>query len=371
MRDCIIDGIPSDGIELLASSDNLVENCTITNVGGYGIQITKSSPSASDPNRKSNDNEIRGNTIDQAGRDGINLISSDRNLVADNVVTNSADVTDNRDGIRIMSTHSVSCDDNVVDGNTATDNQTPKTQRYGLSISSALCNRTHVEANDFSGNKVGEINDLGTDTVIVSEPGAPFVPVADAYVNASKPTTNYGSSALLRTDASPDTRSYLRFNVQGLIDPVIEATLRVYAQTSNPVGFDVRSVTDDTWAELGITYTTSPAFGPVAGSSGAFSGGAYVEVDVTSLVTGNGLLSLALTSPSSTAVRYSSRQAADQPELVVVTAPAPPPPPTAAPLVVATAESTIAPSSSPTPLVRQPALSLPPSPPRVRHVRVG
>ena len=368
VRDCIIDGIPSDGIELLASNDNLVENCTITNVGGNGIQITKSSPSASDPNRKSNDNEIRNNTIDQAGRDGVNVISSDRNVLDDNVITNSSDVTANRDGIRIMSTHSIGCDDNVVDDNTATDTQTPKTQRYGLSISSALCNRTFVEDNDFGGNKVGEINDLGTDTVIVSEPGAPFVPVADAYVNSSKPTRNYGSSTLLRTDASPAIRSYLRFNIQGLTEPVIEATLRVFAQTGNPVGFDVHGVGDNTWAELGITYLNSPAFGPVLASSGSFSPGGYVDVDVTGLVTGNGLLSLAMTSPSSTAVRYSSRQSANQPELIVAVASAGPSP---GPLAATSLPATLPWSSSPTRLARQAAFFLPAAPPRIRHVRVG
>ena len=105
VRDCVIEGIPGDGIELLASRRNLVERCTITNVGGHGIQITKSSPSASDPDRKSNDNEIRNNTIDQAGRDGINVISSDRNEIVGNTVTNSSDEVKNHNGIRIMSTH--------------------------------------------------------------------------------------------------------------------------------------------------------------------------------------------------------------------------------------------------------------------------
>ncbi|MGI9658609.1 MAG: DUF7594 domain-containing protein, partial [Gaiellaceae bacterium] len=368
VRDCVIDGIPSDGIELLASRDNLVENCTITDVGGYGIQITKSSPSADDPNKKSNDNEIRNNTIDQAGRDGINIISSDRNNVHDNTITNSADEVANRDGIRVMSTHSVACDDNIIRGNTSTDNQSTKTQRYGLSISSALCNRTVVDLNDFTGNRVGEINDLGTDTQITVDPGAPFNPVADAYVNSSKPTTNYGSSTLLRTDASPDTRSYLRFNVQGLTEPVTQATLRLYAETGNPVGFDVRDVSDDSWDELAITHSSSPAFGPVVDSSGGFSGGGYVEVDVTSLVSGNGVLSLAITSPSSTAVRYSSRQSSSQPELIVTTgsnaqaSSSPPPTQSSAPTSTLT---TLATSGSTRTITARTAAT----PPRVTHVR--
>jgi hypothetical protein len=45
-------------------------------------------------------------------------------------------------------------------------------------------------------------------------------------------------------------------------------------------------------------------------------------VTVTPLVTGNGLLTLVLTGPGSTAVSYASRQtAANPPQLVVDTAP--------------------------------------------------
>ena len=364
--------IPGDGIELLASRNNLIEGCTITNVGGHGIQITKSSPFADDPNKKSNDNEIRDNTIDQAGKDGINLISSDDNLLIDNLITNSADDTSNRDGIRVTSTHSITCDDNIVQGNTATDNQATKTQRYGLSISNALCNRTVVDGNDFTGNRVGEINDLGTDTQITHEPGEPFNPVADAYVNSSKPTTNYGSSTVLRTDASPVIRSYLRFSVTGLVEPPSQTTLRIYAETGNSVGFDVHDVTDDSWGELAISYANSPPVGSYVGSSGAFSAGVYVEVDVTSLVTGNGLISLALTSPSSTAVRYASRQSSNPPELVIVEGS----PPAAAPVSVPTSSST-PPSGSPAVLSasaappRQTAALQPLAiPPRVTHRRV-
>jgi parallel beta-helix repeat protein len=166
VRNCVIDGVPSDGIELLASSQNTIEGCTITNVGGHGIQATKSSTTADQPNKKSSDNLITGNVIDESGQDGVNLNSGDRNEITGNTITNSANVTSSRDGIRISSSDSITCDDNVVAHNTATDTQTVKTQRYGLNISSSLCNRTVVgPGNDFSGNKVAPINDAGTGTI--------------------------------------------------------------------------------------------------------------------------------------------------------------------------------------------------------------
>jgi hypothetical protein len=114
-----------------------------------------------------------------------------------------------------------------------------------------------------------------------------LLPVADTYVYESKPDTNYGDSADLRTDGSPDTRSYLRFDVQGLSGTVTSATLRINANTPSSVGFDVRRVSDNNWTELGLTYLTAPPPGELVGSSGPITPGAWMTVDVTLLVTGN------------------------------------------------------------------------------------
>jgi parallel beta-helix repeat protein len=166
VHDCVITGTASDGIELLASSDNTIEGCTITGVGGHGIQLAKASTSADQPNKKSNDNTVTGNTIDQAGQDGINLTSGDRNKVLGNTVTNSSDDTSGRDGIRLSASDSIACNDNQVSSNTATDTQSPKTQRYGLNISSSLCSRTVVgPGNSLGGNLTGPIRDAGTATI--------------------------------------------------------------------------------------------------------------------------------------------------------------------------------------------------------------
>ena len=135
-----------------------------------------------------------------------------------------------------------------------------------------------------------------------------LLPVADSYVYGPSPDTNYGSSTALRTDASPDTRSYLRFDLQGVSGTIISATLRVYAETGSSVGFDIQGVADNTWTEAGLTYNNSPAMLPIAATSGAIGAGTWMEVDITALATGGEPLSPALTSTSSTAVRYSSRQ---------------------------------------------------------------
>jgi chitodextrinase len=173
VRDCVITGVPSSGIELLASSFNLIDNCTITDVAGTGILVTKASTTASLPNKQSNDNTIINNDVINSGSDGIGVNSGSRNLIRSNEVFNSADDVSGRNGIQIYSTDSIVCDDNRVDLNTASDNQGVKTQTYGLKIGSAQCNRTFVGTNNFTGNRVGSIFNAGTGTIFNSSDTTP------------------------------------------------------------------------------------------------------------------------------------------------------------------------------------------------------
>ncbi|WP_299447810.1 right-handed parallel beta-helix repeat-containing protein [uncultured Phycicoccus sp.] len=192
IRDCWIHDTPGDGIELLASSRNLIEGCRISNVGNYGIRIGKSSSVATQPNKPSDDNIIRNNVIDESGRDGIFVNSSNRNQILGNTVTNSSDVASSRDGIRVTSYDSRSCDATVVRANRATDTQPTKTQSYGLNIVSSLCHGTVVGSdNDFTGNKRGPLKDLGTGTVVEVGNQPPTVSAGPDV------TTSVGAGAVL------------------------------------------------------------------------------------------------------------------------------------------------------------------------------
>jgi uncharacterized delta-60 repeat protein len=149
-----------------------------------------------------------------------------------------------------------------------------------------------------------------------------FLPLADAYVNAGSPTSNYGSSTTLRADASPDLHSYLRFSVQGLSSTVTKATLRVYANSASSLGCTANAVSDNTWTESTLNYNNAPGVGGTLGSSGSFGAGIWIEMDVTPYVSGNGTYNLALTTPSSTAISLASREAgANAPQLIVETSP--------------------------------------------------
>jgi parallel beta-helix repeat protein len=166
VRDCVVTGAASDGIELLAASRNTVTGCAISQVGGHGIQVNRSSSDADQPNKTSDRNLLSGNLVDQAGQDGINIDGGTANQIMNNRVTNSADDTSGRDGIRLTTPVDVACAENVVAGNVATDDQETKTQRFGLHIATSRCLGTVVgPGNDFTGNRSGTIRDVGTGTV--------------------------------------------------------------------------------------------------------------------------------------------------------------------------------------------------------------
>jgi uncharacterized repeat protein (TIGR01451 family) len=187
VRDCVISGLPSHGIQLLAASHNRVEGCTITDVGGYGIQIAKSSPTSEQSNKKSTENVLTGNHIENAGLDGVSVTSSDRNEIVQNTILNSSDDAPGTSGVSIFASDSISCDDNVVSDNVATDDQATQTQVYGLDISDGLCRRNVVSGNDFSGNRIAPIRDLGTDTRY--PPATPEADLAIAQSDAPDPVT--------------------------------------------------------------------------------------------------------------------------------------------------------------------------------------
>ncbi|MFI2712146.1 DNRLRE domain-containing protein [Micromonospora sp. NPDC018662] len=165
VRDCVISGAQSDGVELLATSGDTVTGCTITDVGGHGIQVNRASSTADQPNKTADHNVISDNVINQAGQDGININSGTDNRILDNEITNSSDDTPNRDGIRVTTATGITCVDTVVSGDVAIDDQTVRTQRYGLYVTEG-CNATVVgPANTFTPNRVSAVRDAGNGTI--------------------------------------------------------------------------------------------------------------------------------------------------------------------------------------------------------------
>jgi hypothetical protein len=181
-----------------------------------------------------------------------------------------------------------------------------------------------VTAFDAAGNHTA--SPAGSVTTLAAGGGGSTVTLtaaADAKVDSSVPATNFGTVAL-RVDASPDVRSYVKFDTTSVTGTVQTATLRIWATSAQSVGFDAYAVGDSSWTEGGITYSNQPTSSISAtklGSSGAVTAGTWKTVDVTALfATSSGQKSVVLETTNATALALASREdAAHAPQLVVTT----------------------------------------------------
>jgi PKD repeat protein len=150
-------------------------------------------------------------------------------------------------------------------------------------------------------------------------------PIADAHVNSTAATTNYGSIATLRTreDANPANstyRSYLLFDVVGLTGAVESVRLRVFVTDVSQNVQSVYAIADTTWTEAGLTYDNAPPIvGTALASKTAPTLDAYLDFDLPpATVTGNGRYAFALKSSSVDSMLVNSRETATgRPQLVV------------------------------------------------------
>jgi acid phosphatase type 7 len=138
------------------------------------------------------------------------------------------------------------------------------------------------------------------------------------------PSTNFGASTQLKVDSSPVLRTFLKFAVSGLTEPVTSATLRIHTadtnKASSSAGGTFGSVSDTAWLETAVTWNNQPAIGGALGTLGSVSRNTWYQIDVTSAITGNGTYSIGATSPNTNDAIYDSRETgANAPQLVVTT----------------------------------------------------
>ncbi len=146
-----------------------------------------------------------------------------------------------------------------------------------------------------------------------------FKPVADAYVTAARPSSNYGKARILRVDGAPKASSFLRFELKNLRGKITSVTLLLHPTTAARAGFAVRRVYEDEWRERGLTYANAPQFSSRYTAAKAVRQGVWSAIDVTPFVEGGGGLSLAVTTRAAQALSFGSRESTHGPRLVVRT----------------------------------------------------
>lgn len=142
---------------------------------------------------------------------------------------------------------------------------------------------------------------------------------ADAHVAFDTPATNFGGASSLIADQAPLTHAYLRFAVSGVDGAVTSVRLRMTvtnATTNAPQLF----AAGNTWAESTITWNNRPATsGGVVADLGAVAAGQVIEYDVTALVTGDGVYTMALIPATGDGWAVHSGESATPPQLIIET----------------------------------------------------
>jgi len=146
--------------------------------------------------------------------------------------------------------------------------------------------------------------------------------VADTYVQSDLPTTNFGTKPQLFVDngvaSNPGTtgvqHTFLRVNVSGVgARTVSSAHLKLQvanATNANSVtGGTIHRITDCTWGETTMTWSTQPAIdGPALTTLGAVAIGQVADFDVTSAIPGDGVYCFAIDTASTDSAIYNSRE---------------------------------------------------------------
>lgn len=192
--------------------------------------------------------------------------------------------------------------------------------RYNEAHGAMLVTATSTEISYQFYNTSGTLIDNHTvakDCTAVTPATLFFNPAADAYVNESTPDTNFGTTTKLEIDLQPDEESFIRFNVTGVTGTIQSATLRLFATNTSSNGPAVYD-TSNSWSETEITWNNRPL--PVTGiiaNVDSMESGGWVEYDVTSYVNANGSYNFALLAESLDGATFSSREDANQPELIL------------------------------------------------------
>ncbi|WP_156409803.1 MULTISPECIES: CBM96 family carbohydrate-binding protein [unclassified Nocardioides] len=167
-----------------------------------------------------------------------------------------------------------------------------------------------------------------------------FGPSDDATVRQDQPQGNFGGTQRLSVDLSPAVQhSLIRFEVDGVAGRDVErAVLSLAAVDQSEAGGTVAPTGEASWDEDTVTWNTAPAAAAPVATLPRVNAGVRYDVDVTSLVTADGDVSLRLQPQSANGADYGSKEAgaalAPRLEVTVAGEPDPPDPPTDDPVLV-------------------------------------
>lgn len=175
--------------------------------------------------------------------------------------------------------------------------------------------------------RIGVTNPLGSalsDSDLDVLPTRVFLPTDDAHVRSNQANTNFGDVDRLVVKAGRSVfHTYLKFAVTDT-EPVHRVRLRLFVNRPSCDGGSVFHVSNDfsdgsaPWDEDTLTWNNMPGLSgePVAQTGSVFLD-RWVEIDVSSVVTGDGTVSFGFSSLDLPGVLYSSKEGGQPPQLIL------------------------------------------------------
>ena len=148
----------------------------------------------------------------------------------------------------------------------------------------------------------------------------------DSFILDNKVNLNMGSEATISVKNTTRKVGLVKFDLSSVTDPVLSAVLEIKGTNAASGGnLSVYSVTDDSWNENTVTYSTRPSKGALLGSTTLGASGTVYSIDISDFVVaesnGDNTVSLWLNDNLSTGSRYdfASKEAAGEvgPKLVL------------------------------------------------------
>ena len=117
-------------------------------------------------------------------------------------------------------------------------------------------------------------------------------------------------------DTGYPRNAYFKFTVSGVTGPVTSAKMRV---KTGPVTFPnaTVSIIDNSWNEFTVTWNNAPLDSFFQYGIGRLPADSWVEIEVSSIVTGNGTYTIGMVAPDIPNLCFRSRQSTEKPTLHV------------------------------------------------------
>ena len=162
----------------------------------------------------------------------------------------------------------------------------------------------------FNGNSITksipvEVSDIPVSTLNLA-------PSADSFVRRDRPRNNFGTLNNFQTDSSPQTISFMKYNLRTLSDKeIIEAKLYIKVADASQANQSLRRVSENSWTERSINYNNRPSLGGTITSFKAGSKNKTIEIDVTGFVKSKKgeAISFGITSSGTNTAKYYSDEA--------------------------------------------------------------